>query len=127
MRALLGKLIAAQIKIWVALPPIEYSLEQINALRQMNAYTSEICKEFSISTLDLMAALTPQNIPARPPVGVMHNRKNLLLRLGLDHNLEQHRIAGGFGYSFDGIHLTENGAQQMADLIVPFLRANGVR
>lgn len=126
MRALLGRLIAAQIKIWVALPPIEYSLEQVKTLRQMNAYTGEICQGFNLPTLDLMAALTPQDIPARPAVGMMHYRKNLLIRLGLDKNLEQYRIAGGYTYTFDGIHLTDNGAQQVADLIVPFLRANGV-
>ncbi len=127
MRAMLGKLIAAQIKTWVALPPIEYRPEQIKTMRQMNDYAAGLCREFNIPALDLMAALTPKDIPARSAIGLSQYRRNLLIQLGLDKDFEKHRAAGGFTYSFDGIHLTENGAQQIADLIVPFLRANGVR
>jgi lysophospholipase L1-like esterase len=127
MRALLGKLIAAQIKIWVALPPVEYSPEQFSALRQMNDYANAICHEFNIPALDLMAALTPNDIPARNPVGVSTYQHNLLIQLEMNKDFEKHRAAGGFTYSFDGIHLTEAGAQQMADLIVPFLRAKDLR
>lgn len=127
MRALLGKLVAAQIKIWVALPPIEYNPATVKTLRQMNDYANTICREFNIPALDLMAALTPKAIPERNPIGLSQYTSNLMIRLGVDKNYEQHRAAGGFSYSFDGVHLTENGAQQMADLIVPFLRANGLR
>jgi lysophospholipase L1-like esterase len=127
MRALLGKFIAAQIKTWVALPPVEYSPEQVRTLRQMNDYANAICREFSIPALDLMAALSPKDIPARAAIGLSQYRRNLLIQLGLDKDFEKHRAAGGFTYSFDGIHLTENGAQQMADLIVPFLRAKDLR
>jgi lysophospholipase L1-like esterase len=127
MRALLGKLIAAQIKSWVALPPIEYRPEQVKMLRQMNDYAAGVCREFNIPVLDLMATLTPKDIPARNPVGISTYQRNLLIQLGLDRDHERHRSAGGFTYSFDGIHLTEAGAQRMADLIVPFLQANGVQ
>ncbi|MEO8607521.1 MAG: GDSL-type esterase/lipase family protein [Chloroflexota bacterium] len=127
MRALLGKLVAAQIKTWVALPPIEYNPATVTTLRQMNEYTSVICREFNIPVLDLMAAMTPKEVPARNAVGLSQYSQNLLIRLGLDTNYEKHRAAGSFSYSFDGTHLTENGAQQMADLIVPFLRTNGLR
>jgi len=44
MRALLGKLITSQTKIWVALPPIEYNPAAVKTLRQMNDYASEICR-----------------------------------------------------------------------------------
>jgi len=74
-----------------------------------------------------MAALTPKDIPANHSVGLSQYRHNLFMQLGLDKNYEQHRTKGGFTYSFDGIHLTPDGARQMADLIVPFLRANGLR
>jgi lysophospholipase L1-like esterase len=127
MRALLGKCVAEQIKTWVALPPIEYNPATVTTLRQMNDYTNTICRELNIPALDLMAALTPKDVPARNPIGIAQYSRNLLIQLGLDTNYEQHRLRGGFTYSFDGIHLTENGAQQMADLIVPFLRANGFR
>jgi lysophospholipase L1-like esterase len=127
MRALVGKLITAQIKTWVALPPLEYNPATVKALRQMNDYTNAICREFNIPALDLMTALTPKVVPERTGVGVSQYNRNLLIQLGLDRNYEQHRLRGGFTYSFDGVHLTEEGAQQMADLIVPFLRANGVQ
>ena len=127
MRALLGKLVAAQIKIWVALPPVEYNPATVTALRQINDYANTICGEFNISVLDLMVALTPKDVPARNSIGVSQYTQNLIIRLGLDKNFEQHRAAGSFTYSFDGFHLTEKGAQQVADLIVPFLRANGLQ
>jgi lysophospholipase L1-like esterase len=127
MRALLGKLVAAQIKIWVAPPPIEYNPATVTTMRQMNDYTAIICREFNIPVIDLMAALTPKDIPERTAVGLSHYSRNLLIRLGVGKDYEQHRASGGFTYSFDGFHLTESGAQQMADLIVPFLRANGLR
>jgi lysophospholipase L1-like esterase len=127
MRALLRKLIAAQIKIWVALPPIEYNPATVTTMRQMNDYSKAICGEFNIPALDLMAALTPRDIPTRPSIGIAQYSRNLLIQLDLDKNYEQHRTSGGFTYSFDGFHLTENGAQQMADLIVPFLHANGLQ
>jgi lysophospholipase L1-like esterase len=127
MRALLGKLVAAQIKTWVALPPIESNPAQVNTLREMNAYTAEICREFGIPTLDLMAQMTPKTIPERPMSSVGNLRANLFGLLWRDKYYDTQREAGGFSYSFDGIHLTDTGAQRMADLIAPFLRANGVK
>jgi|GEM_PF-1422866 len=126
MRALLGKLVAAQIKTWIALPPIEYNPAQVKALRQMNTYTAEICREMTISVLNLMAVMTPPDIPDRTPYGLstyVNNLRQIIFKVG-DERL---RAADGFTYSFDGLHLTEAGAEQMADLIVPFLRANGAK
>jgi lysophospholipase L1-like esterase len=126
MRALLTKLVTARIKTWVALPPIEYNPAQVKALREMNSYTAEICRELSIPALDLMAKLTPLDIPNRPAVGLSRYGNNLLVSLS-GHRYEERRSGGSFTYSFDGVHLTDAGAKQFADLIVPFLRANGVK
>ncbi len=125
IRAILGKLEAAHIKIWVALPPIEYNPALVKTLRQMNDYAAEVCTEMHIPTLNLMAALVPSSVPERPPIGGLSTyAKNfrVLLAHGPYNRLQK---AGGYSYSFDGIHLTDEGAQRMADLIVPFLRVNG--
>lgn len=126
MRAILGRLSAAGIRTWVALEPIEYNPEQVSALRTMNDYALEVCQEMGIPTLDLMARLTPQDVPVRPPYNASDYRRNLLIKLGL-RRFDQWQAEGGYSYTFDGVHLTEAGAQRVADLIVPFLRANGVK
>jgi lysophospholipase L1-like esterase len=52
---------------------------------------------------------------------------NLLRLLTLNSaGAERLREAGGYSYSFDGIHLTEDAAQKMAEAITTFLRQNGV-
>lgn len=123
LRATLMKLQIAQIKTWVALPPVEYRLETVDALRQINAAASEICRDMRVPTLDLMAVLSPSEVPDRPPINYSYMLRLLTTRPAVYDRL---RSAGGFAYTFDGIHLTEDGAQRMADAIVPFLRDNGV-
>lgn len=128
LRAVLTRLIYAQIPVWVALPPVEYRPETVRALREINQYAAEVCAELHVPTLDLMAVMTPDAVPERPPVktlpGLWRNLTGrLLLRLRGD---EQLKSAGNFTYTFDGVHLTEAGAQQMADHIVQFLRTQGV-
>ncbi len=124
MRVLLTKLVRADIKIWVALPPIEYRPEQAEALMQMNDYTRELCAEMNIPVLDIYSELTPTRIPARPPIGIKYFWQTGVAQV--NRRYEQLRVQGDFTYSFDGIHLTETGAQRIADLIVPFLRADGL-
>lgn len=125
LRAILTALLFEKITIWVALPPAESRPEMVVTLRQMNDYAAEICAELSIPTLNLLAKIAPKNIPSRPPVPLIQYAKNLGILLG-SKNYDAMRDAGGFDYSFDGIHLTEDGAQRIADEIVRFLRNNGV-
>lgn len=126
MRALLTKLVRAGIKTWVALPPVEYRPEQIRVLKEMNNYTGELCAEMNIPVLDIQKALTPAQVPARPPIGMRTHQIALLAIMGSKNRYEQLRAQGGFTYTFDGIHLTETGAQRFADLIVPFLHTDGL-
>lgn len=126
MRAILSRLEAARIRSWVALPPAEYSPRVVEVLRKVNASTAEVCAEMQIPTLDVLAKLTPQNIPERPPLRISSNWRNPFIMLSGKSQYNRLREAGNFTYSFDGFHLTEDGAQRIADLIVPFLRANGV-
>jgi lysophospholipase L1-like esterase len=125
MRATLNKLIFAGIKIWVVLPPIETRPEAASALRIMNDHLAELCREHSIPYLDLFAQMTPAHIPARPPSDLSVMSRNFLILIGI-RPFERLRKAGGYTYSFDGLHLTPSGAGQMADAITAFLRANGV-
>jgi lysophospholipase L1-like esterase len=125
MRAIFNKLLYAQVNIWVALPPVEYRPEVVSALRLMNDHAAEVCKELQIPTLDLLSRLVPAVVPARPQMGIGQYQENLLTVLGVKR-YDQRRAAGGYAYSFDGVHLTNEGANRIADAVVPFLRANGV-
>lgn len=128
VRAIFTKLKFAQIKIWVALPPIETNPAAVDALRQMNAFTAELCQEMEIPLLDLMTEFTPSQPAARPPLRTVPNmwqslRRSLTLSGDAYDKLRQ---AEGYSYSFDGTHLTEASAQQFADRIAAFLREQGL-
>ncbi len=128
MRAILTKLRVAQIKIWVALPPVESSPAVVDALHQMNAYTAELCQHMQIPLLDLMREFTPAEVAAQPPLSLVSSMgRNLIRSLTLKgEGYEKLRQAGGYSYSFDGVHLTEGSAQTFADHIADFLRTQGL-
>ncbi len=121
-RATLMTLQRAGMRVWVALPPVEYRPALVRALREMNDLQRELCAELKIPTLDLMAALTPATVPERPPLGLGHYRIGLEVALGLKR-YEARQQAGGYRYSFDGIHLTDAAATRIAALLADFLRA----
>jgi lysophospholipase L1-like esterase len=126
LRAVLSRLASAHIQAWVALPPVEYNPGVVAALRKLNTYAAEVCAEMRVPVLDIMAQLTPVTVPDRPPIGLsiyIRNFRTLVLGKSAYNRLHD---SGGYTYSFDGIHLTEDGAQRFAALIVPFLRANGL-
>lgn len=121
LRAILMKLQHAGIRTWVALPPVEYRPALVNALREMNALQRELCTELNIPSLDLMAALTPATVPERPPLGLDHYRIGLEVTLGRKR-YDALQQAGGYSYSFDGIHLTDAAATRIATLLADFLQ-----
>lgn len=125
LRAIFSKLAFARIKTYVALPPIEYRLETVAALHEMNDHARELCGEMNIPLLDIMSQLVPPDVPARPPIGLAYFRQNLMIYLG-QGQYEKLRTEGGYTYSFDGIHLTENGAQRIAESVITFLKSNGL-
>lgn len=125
MRALLGRLVVTQFRVWVALPPLEYRPEEIAMLRKMNAYAQQVCEELSVPVLDVLSHLVPASVPARPPINHWAYLRKLRVMLYRRH-YDDLRDRGGFAYSFDGMHLTEQGAQAVADLVVKFLRGHGV-
>lgn len=126
LRAVLSKLNYAEIKSWVALPPVESRPEVVNALREMNTMAIEVCTELGVPVLDVMREMTPAVVRQRPPVRLTDYGRNLLLMMRGKAVYEQMSKEGGYTYSFDGVHLTADGAQRLANLIIPFLKANGV-
>jgi lysophospholipase L1-like esterase len=126
MRAVLTRLHQAGLRLWVALPPIEQRPEQVVILRQMNDHARQLCLELRIPTLDVMAAFAPDTLPVRPSVKGRQYLRMLSNMLASKERYEALRQRGGYSYSFDGIHLTEGGAQRLADLMIPFLRVNGL-
>jgi lysophospholipase L1-like esterase len=126
MRATLGKLLAADIKTWVGLAPIEYNPQQVAMLREMNKNAAEVCAEMNVPTLDLLARLTPTKIPLRRPYNLSDYGRNLLIALGWKQ-YDRWQKDGGFTYTYDGVHLTDAGAARMAELVAGFLRVNGVK
>ncbi|MBZ0290990.1 MAG: hypothetical protein K8L99_00335 [Anaerolineae bacterium] len=125
VRAIIMKLLSESIKVWVVLPPVEYNPDVVSALREMNMQAKSVCEELQVPTLDLMARLTPFEISSRPaPRLLPFMAKNFVVLLSPDYDRRRDDV--GHSYSFDGIHLTEAGAQLFAEAIAEFLRENGV-
>lgn len=112
-------------RVWVALPPIESNHVIVQKLRQYNAEAARIAAELHVPTLDLMVVLTPAYVPDRPPMFLPANLADQLdyTNIGRVYDLGQE---GVYTYTIDGIHLTGQGADCVAQEIVAFLRAHGV-
>ena len=126
MRALLMRLLLEQGQIWMVLPPLEYSPAAVRTLRQMNEATKQLCSSLNIPTLDLMAKMTPPDIPQRAPLSIIAQIRGYFAAFNPNRDYDRLRDAGGYTYSFDGIHLTEAGAQTVAQEIARFLHMHGV-
>lgn len=106
---------------WVGLPPIEHSPALVEMLRQYNALARETAERLNIPVIDLLAALQPDTVPDSPPLTMKD-----ILRIGertrtgwSDYASDQ--AAGGFTFTFDGLHLTPDSARQVAEKIIQFL------
>ncbi len=120
-RDLLTKLQLAHVVVWIGLEPCEYNLEVVAAFREYNARIQTIARAFTLPTLDLMGAFPPGDLPDRPPLEIGY-----ILTIGARekrgwHDYESARKAGGFRYTFDGMHLMPETARQMAALIAAFI------
>lgn len=120
-RDLLTRIQLAHIQAWVGLPPMEYNPETVAALKQYNALAREAADSLSIPVLDLMVPFNPKHILPRPPL----DRQSIRLvgqreKSGWS-DYEAERQRGGYTFSFDGLHLTPEAAQRVAQLVVEFL------
>lgn len=121
-RDLLTRLQAAHVLTWVALEPLEYNPETVQAMRQYNDLAADAARSFSVPTQDWMARLVPPTIPPRAPLNL--GSINLIgQRIGLGWNdYEGERQRGGFTYSFDGIHFLPETARRVGAWVADFLR-----
>ncbi|MDZ4764787.1 MAG: GDSL-type esterase/lipase family protein [Chloroflexota bacterium] len=120
-RDLLTRLQLAQIVTWIGLTPIEYNPLVVETMQQYNARAASAARTFGVPTLDLLAALNPPTIPARSDLDI-----NYILTIGSRakrgwNDYAGERARGGFSYSFDGLHLTPEGAGRVAQLISAFI------
>lgn len=124
-RQLLTDLQLAHVQTLVALEPGEYSPELSETMAEYNRLAREAAEGLAVPVLDLPAHLEPETPPKqRPPLGL--HTINLIGQRGAegwdDYEAEGQRE--GYSYTFDGLHLTPEGARRLAELVVPFIREN---
>lgn len=120
-RNLLTQLQLAHIQTWVGLPPSEHSASVAAATHQYNDIATGVARSLNIPVLDLMAQFSPDDIPERGPITLdFINQIGQRAISGWD-DYANARIAGGFTYTFDGMHLLPETAQDFAKAITAFL------
>lgn len=120
-RDLLTHIQLKHVLTWVGLPPIEYNPDVVETVRQYNHLANEAAKAFNIPVLDLMTRFAPTKIPDRPPLNQeVINLIGERSRSGWS-DFETERQHGGFTFTFDGLHLMPDTAEQVAEVIVEFL------
>jgi lysophospholipase L1-like esterase len=124
-RDLLTKLQLAHVVVWIGLEPNEYNPTARDALLDYNARARNVARSFNLPVLDLMETFPqPAELPERPELGI-----DTILTIGARekrgwNDYEAARQAGGFTYTFDGLHLTPESAKQTAEWIAAFIRSN---
>ena len=121
-RELLTKLQLAHIVVWIGLESNEYNPTTVAALRDYNARAKNIARAFNLPVLDLMDAFPPGDVPERPELGIEY-----ILTIGARekrgwHDYEAAQQAGGFRFTFDGMHLTPETARKVAEMVAAFIR-----
>ncbi|GAB4525408.1 MAG: hypothetical protein OHK0046_41230 [Anaerolineae bacterium] len=120
-RDLLSQLQLAHVQTWVGLPPIEHNPAVVAALRQYNALAMEAARTFNIPVLDLMTHFLPTTVPERPPLDMKSiNLIGKRTQTGWN-DYDTDRTAGGYTFTFDGLHFTPEAASKAADLIAAFI------
>lgn len=120
-RELLERLHLAQVVAWVGLPPVEANPSLVAAMAEFNGLAREAARAYTVPVLDLAAAFTPADVPPRPLLDI-----GIILTIGQRqksgwHNYQAAQSAGGFAFTFDGLHLMPEAAARMGALIAAFL------
>lgn len=121
-RDLLTQLHLAHVVVWIGLEPCEYNPETVASLRDYNERARNVARALNVPVLDLMEHFPPGDVPDRPPLGVEY-----ILTIGAREkrgwdDYEAAQQAGGFSFTFDGIHFTPESARRAAELIAAFIR-----
>ena len=120
-RELLERLQLAHILVWVGLPPVEANCVLVETLADFSAVAREAARAAGAPVLDLAAELVPAVIPERPLLDI-----GVILTIGQRqksgwHDYDVARSAGGYSFTFDGLHLMPDAAERMGALIAAFL------
>lgn len=110
------------VQVWVGLPPMEHSPEAVAATTRFNQETRAVAEALDLPIYDLAAQLNPREIPARPPLTLQ-----TVFQIGdrvksgwKEYAAEQ--AAGGYSYSFDGIHFMPETADRVGVLLAEWIR-----
>ncbi len=123
-RELVTKLQLAHTLVWIGLESNEYNPTTVAAQRDYNARAQNIARAFNLPVLDLMDSFPPGDVPQRPELGIEY-----ILTIGARekrgwHDYEAAQQAGGFRFTFDGMHLTPETARKVAEMAAAFIREN---
>lgn len=120
-RDLLTQIQVSHVLAWVGLPPAEHNPTVVETTQQYNDIARRVANSFNIETLDLMAHFAPDEIVERSPLNI--GTINLIGKRAQSgwSDYATEREKGGFTYTFDGLHLTPESAQEMAKIIAAFL------
>jgi lysophospholipase L1-like esterase len=123
-RDLLTQLQLAHIMVWIGLEPNEYSPTVVAAHADYNERARNIARSHNLPVLDLMDAYPPGDVPERPELGI-----DYILTIGARekrgwNDYAGAQKAGGFRFTFDGLHLTPETAKEVAEKIAGFIRSN---
>lgn len=120
-RELLQRLQLSHCLVWIGLEPAEYSLALDAQLRVFNDRARAAAKTLNLPVLDLHSLMLPPRLRERPPLGL--DALQLIGRRTRDgwRDYEAERVLGGYTFTFDGLHPTPEGAEQIAKHVAAFI------
>lgn len=121
-RELLHQLQLNYVHPLVGLAPTEYSREVIEAKHDYNVRARRVAENLNIPILDLDAIFTPENPIEREAITLA-----FIQQIGANWNsgwdkFEEERAKWGYTYTFDGLHILPEMANEFAKHIVAFLQ-----
>jgi lysophospholipase L1-like esterase len=104
----------------VGLPPLEYNPDVVAAAHLFNDESRQIAESLNVPVLDLQHMI-PDEVPDRPALDLKHIFLigDRVQKRWKDYTSEQ--TAGGYSYSFDGIHFTPEAAAEVGVRVAAFL------
>ncbi len=120
-RELLTALQLRRIQTFVGLAPTEYNATLIELKNQYNSLAKDVADALNIPTLDLATPFNPSQPVEREPVNLAFIQQIGQRVVTMWRDYEGERQKWGYTYTFDGMHLMPETAQQFAEIIVPFL------
>ena len=121
-RDLLIELQANLVQSFVGIAPTEYSRELVEARADYNQRARAVASALNIPYLDLDTLYTPAQPIERQPVNIAFIQQIGDRSQSDWADYERERSQWGYTYTFDGMHLLPNTAEDFAKHIVSFLK-----